>query len=97
MITGKQRSYLRSLANGLEAIFRIGKNGIDDELLNGLDKALEARELIKVKILNNNELSAKEACKIVCNKLKCEPVQCIGNNFVIYKKSSKKPKIEMPY
>ena len=61
MITSKQRSYLRSLSNNITPIFQIGKGGIDDNMLQAIDSALEARELIKISILNNSDYGAREA------------------------------------
>ena len=96
MLTGKQRSYLRSLAHNLDPIFQIGKNGIEDNFLIQVDEALEARELVKIKILNNSDFEAREASDLICEKLKCEGIQAIGKKFVLYRKSLKKPKIEIP-
>lgn len=96
MITGKQRAYLRGLANTMDPIFQIGKNGIEDTFLNQLEEALEARELIKVKVLENSGLAAREASDEICNAIGCEGIQAIGSKIVLYKKSSKKPKIELP-
>lgn len=96
MLTGKQRAYLRSLANGLEPIFQIGKYGIEDNFLKQVSEALEARELIKIKVLENSGLDTREASNRICEKLGCEGVQAIGTKMVLYKQSSKKPKIEIP-
>lgn len=96
MITSKQRSYLRGLAHNIVPIFQIGKMGIEDNFLKQVDLALEARELIKLTVLNNSGLTAREASEILCDELSCEGVQVIGNKLVLYRKSSKKPKIELP-
>ncbi len=96
MITGKQRAYLRGLANSMDPIFQIGKNGIEDTFLKQVEEALEARELLKIKVLENSEYSARDASDEICNAIGCEGVQAIGSKLVIYKKSSKKPKIELP-
>ena len=93
MITSKQRATLRSLANTLEPIFQIGKLGIEENFICQLDSALEARELIKIKVLENSGLTAREASQILCDELKCEGVQIIGSKVIIYRKSTKKPKI----
>ena len=89
MLTGKQRAYLRSRANDLQPIIQIGKNGINDALIELITDALDTHELIKINVLETAFLSAREACDIVVEKTKCEPVQCIGYKFVIYKRSSK--------
>ena len=89
MLTGKQRAYLRSQANDLQPIVQIGKNGINDALIELVCDALDTHELVKIKVLETAFLSAREACDIIVEKTKCEPVQCIGYKFVIYKRSSK--------
>ena len=96
MITGKQRAYLRGLANELSPIFQIGKNGIEENFLIQVSQALEARELIKIKVLENSGLESREASDMICKSIKCEGVQAIGNKIVLYKKSKNKPKIELP-
>jgi RNA-binding protein len=96
MITGKQRAYLRGLANNLDPIFQIGKNGIEENFLKQISDALEARELIKIKVLENSGLSAREVSNEICEKIGCEGIQAIGSKIVLYKKSLKKPKIEIP-
>ncbi|EQB88283.1 RNA-binding protein YhbY [bioreactor metagenome] len=96
MITTKQRSYLRSLANNIEPIFQVGKGGIEENFLKQVDQALEARELIKIKALNNSGITAREASDIICEELGCEGIQAIGSKLVLYRKSSKNPKIELP-
>ncbi len=95
MITGKQRSYLKSLANKIEPIVHIGKGGITQNILNQISEALEARELVKVKLLDTSMLNAKDTANEVCNALNAEYVQSIGNRFVIYKASEKNRKIEL--
>ncbi|MFL0247447.1 ribosome assembly RNA-binding protein YhbY [Candidatus Clostridium stratigraminis] len=96
MITSKQRSFLRSLSNGLEPLFQIGKGGIEEAFLKQLKDALEARELIKIKVLSNSGYDTREASDIICKAIGCEGIQAIGSKIVLYKKSEKKPKIELP-
>lgn len=96
MINSKQRSYLRSLANRLEPIFQIGKGGIEENLLSQLSDALEAREIIKINVLETSGLSPREASDIICSKLHAEGIQAIGNKLTIYRRSEKKPRIELP-
>lgn len=96
MITSKQRAYLRGLANTMAPIFQVGKNGIEETFLKQVEEALEARELIKIKVLENSYLSAREASNEICEAIGCEGVQAIGSKIVLYKKSSKKPVIELP-
>ena len=93
MITTKQRAALRAMANSIEPIFQIGKNEIGPELITEIYNALEARELIKLTVLKNSGLTAREACGEIRSRTGAEPVQCIGNKLVIYKKSRKHQKI----
>lgn len=79
----------------LDAIFQIGKGGITDETVKQLANALEARELIKVKVLETSPYTAREAAEEVAEATGAECVQVIGNKFVLYKRSEKKPKIEL--
>jgi RNA-binding protein len=90
MLTGKQRSYLKGLANSLETIMQIGKGGVTENVLKQIDDALNARELIKIKILNNSMLSAKDTANEIAESLRAEYVQSIGNKFVLYKESKEK-------
>ncbi len=98
MITTKQRAYLRGLGSTLTPIFQIGKGGIEENFLIQVSQALEARELIKIKVLENSGLDTREASDMICKAIKCEGVQAIGNKIVLYKQSSnvKKRKIELP-
>ncbi len=96
MISSRQRSYLRGLANTMEPIFQVGKNGIEETFLKQIEDALEAREIIKLKVLNNSGITAREASDIICEEIRCEGVQAIGSIFVLYKRSKNKPKIELP-
>lgn len=94
MLKGKGRSYLRSLGNNLNPIMQIGKNNIDDAVILQISDAIAANELIKISILKNSILSAREACDYICEKIGAEPVQVIGNKFIIFKKADKDSKFE---
>ena len=87
MITGKQRAYLRKMAHQLEPIFQIGKEGVTDAFIDGLNKALTKREIVKVHILETAMLDTRDTCNYVAERLGAEPVQAIGNKFIIYRKS----------
>ncbi|SHJ82425.1 ribosome assembly RNA-binding protein YhbY [Paramaledivibacter caminithermalis] len=95
MLTSKQRAYLKGLANNIEAIAYIGKEGITEGVLKQLDDALEARELIKVSIQKNSILDTKEAANEVARLTRSEVVQAIGRKFVLYRKSKEDSKIEL--
>lgn len=96
MLTSKQRAYLRGLANSIDTIGQIGKDGITESVIASVEAALSSRELIKMRVLETSLMTAREACTEICEALSAEPVQCIGTRFVIYKKSSEKPRIELP-
>lgn len=98
MITSKQRAYLRGLANKTEPIFQIGKSGVGEEMINQLSNALEARELIKIHVLENAMLDVKQTCNEVAERLGAEPIQAIGSKFVLYRPAQKpqERKIELP-
>lgn len=96
MLTSKQRAFLRSKANGLDAIFQVGKGGINDNLISQLSDALEARELIKINVLESSMLTTREASEEICRLTLAEPVQCVGAKVVIYRASSKDPQIKLP-
>lgn len=96
MLTGKQRSYLKSLAHHEKPITQIGKGGITDAFVEQLDLALEARELVKISILETSLLDAKETANQLAEMLHAEFVQAIGNRFVLYRQSRKNPKIQLP-
>ena len=95
MITSKQRAYLRALAQALDPIFQIGKSGITEETANQISAALEARELIKARVLDNSGYTAKEAASEIAEAVGCDVVSCVGTRFVLYKESTKKKRIEL--
>ena len=97
MLTSKQRSFLRGKANTIDSIFQIGKGGINGNLIKQLDDALEVRELIKIHVLPNAEDDIRDIFHELATELSAEEVQLIGSRFVLYRKSTKNPKIELPY
>lgn len=86
-MTSKQRSYLKSLAVKLDTIFQIGKGGITDELCTQLLNALNARELIKIKVLETSPNSAKETAEMISEEIDAQVVQVIGTKIVLYRVS----------
>jgi len=88
-ITSKQRSKLKSLAATMQPIAQIGKGGITDNLLKTLSDALEARELIKVNILQNSEDDALNLAENVADLLEAIPVAVIGRKAIFYRRSSR--------
>ncbi len=95
MITSKQRAKLRAIANGTDTIFQIGKGGINEMLIKQVDEALTARELIKLRVLENSLVFAREAATEISEATNSDVVQVIGTRFVLYRKNNKNPKIEL--
>ena len=96
-LTSKQRAQLRALANGIDPVVHIGKEDMGDNLIRQADEALEARELIKCKVLENSMLTAREACAELARRTRSEEVQVIGTKFVLYRQhyDKSKRKIEL--
>lgn len=96
MLTNKQKSYLRSLAQSERAIFQVGKDGISDALINTLMDALKARELVKLSVLKTAPTDdLKELAFDLARLSRSEVVQIIGRTIILYKKG-KEPKILLP-
>lgn len=95
MLTGKQKRFLRSKAHHLNPIFQIGKNGVTPEVLHQITEALEARELIKVNVLQNCE-QTKEEIEAIFEQQPFEIVQKIGHIFVLYAESVDHKKLHLP-
>ena len=96
MITSKQRAYLRSQANALTAIMQIGKGGISENLSKTISDALEARELIKLHVLENSGEDPYVLLQELAAELEAETVAVVGRKIVLYRASKKHPTIELP-
>lgn len=96
MLNSKQRAYLRGLSNKIDSIFQIGKGGVSPELIEAIDEALEARELIKCTVLNNCMEDIKYIASAISERTKSDVVQVIGKKVVIYRQSKERPVIELP-
>ena len=95
MLTSKQRASLRGMANTIDTILYIGKDGITDNTVKEAYDALAARELIKCAVPQGCALPAREALDELCGRVHAEPVQCIGRRFVMYRRSRENHKIEL--
>ena len=91
-MNSKDRAFLRGKANTMEAIFQIGKGGVSDNLVKQLIDALEARELIKITVLDTCEYEAKELGEIISAKTNSTLVQVVGKKITLYKKKKKDSK-----
>ena len=89
-LTSKQRAQLRGLANSIDTILHIGKDGVGENLIKQADDALEARELIKGKVLENSLLSAREGAEELARATRSQVVQVIGTKFVLYRETHSK-------
>jgi len=96
MLTSKQRSYLRGLANTEPAIVHVGKNGIDGPLIKQARDAIVARELIKGKVQKNSLETSQEVAESLAESLKAEIVCVMGSTFVLFKRNPQDMKIEIP-
>ncbi len=96
MLTSKQRAYLRSLGHELDPVFLVGKGGLSEQITKELDDVLEARELIKVRVLKSCLEDRGEMADKIAEELGADVVQKIGHSFLLYRESMKKPQIELP-
>jgi RNA-binding protein len=95
MLSSKQRAYLRGMAAMYDTIFQVGKGGISENMCEQISNALEARELIKLRVLENSEYTAKEAAEEIAEKVGADVVQVIGTRFVLYRESIDNKKIDL--
>ncbi len=92
-MNSKDRAYLRSLANTITPIIQVGKIGVNDNLIKQVDDALEARELIKINVLETSPLEADEIAVQIAEKVNCTVVQVLGRKITLYRKRVKDSKI----
>jgi RNA-binding protein len=96
MLTGKQKRFLRSKAHHLNPIFQVGKGGVNDNLIKQIGEALEARELLKVSVLQNCDEDRDEVASVLSKGARAELVQVIGNTIVLYKESRENKQLQLP-
>lgn len=96
MLTGKQKRYLRSKAHHLSPIFQVGKGGVNDNMVKQVNEALEARELMKISILQNCDVDRESVAERLVTGTKAELVQIIGNMIILYKESRENKQIVLP-
>ena len=94
MLTSKQRSTLRGIASKYETILQVGKGGISEALVQQVKDALRKRELIKMRVLDNCPLDAREAAEELAARTGSEVVQVIGRRFVLFLRNSKEPVVQ---
>ncbi len=96
MLTGKQRSYLRALAQKTDPSVLIGKNGVTENVIGEIDTLLEHRELVKVKVQESADIDIKETANDIAGRLDAEFVQAIGRRFTLYRRAKEDPVIVLP-
>ena len=95
MLTGKQKSYLRGIAQTDKAIYQIGKDSLRDNLFTTVDNAQRTRELVKISVLKTAPDDTKELAFDLARQTKSEVVQVIGRTIILYRRA-KEPKILLP-
>ncbi len=95
MLTSKQRAKLRGMANTIPALYQVGKDGITENIVEQFQNALEARELIKVHVLENAMTDTRAVAEEAARRTGAQTVQVIGSKFILYKQSRENPRIEL--
>ena len=96
MLTSKQRAYLRGLGQSCPAIMQVGKGGITENLVKTVSDALEARELVKLSVLDNCGEEPRMILDALCEALDADGVSCVGKKIVLYRESKEKKTIILP-
>lgn len=92
-MTSKQRAYLKSLANGLEPVFQVGKSSLTPEFTEAVNEAFNTKELLKIAVLKNCADDPKEIAAVIAERTHSQVVQVIGKKIILYRPDKKKPKI----
>ncbi len=95
MLNSRQRAQLRGLANTMETIFQVGKGGVNDNIIKQTDDALEARELIKLRVLETCPTTSRETADEIAERVGADVVQVIGSRFILYRESKDNKQIKL--
>lgn len=95
-LTGKQKSFLRTMGMELSPVVNIGKEGLTPMVVTATREVIQKRELIKVRVLQNCEEEPQQAIETLAERCDSELVQVIGRNGLLYRRNREKPKIELP-
>lgn len=95
-LTSKQRAYLKSLANGIDPVFQVGKSSLTPEFTESVGNAFNTRELLKIAVLKNCADDPKELAQMIAERTHSNVVQVIGKKIILYKPDKKDPKIVLP-
>ncbi|HFU9547069.1 TPA: ribosome assembly RNA-binding protein YhbY [Streptococcus agalactiae] len=90
MLTSKQRAFLKSEAHSMKPIIQIGKNGLNNQIKTSVRNALDARELIKVTLLQNTDEDIHDVAEVLEDEIGCDTVLKIGRILILYKESARK-------
>ncbi|HEN2259895.1 TPA: ribosome assembly RNA-binding protein YhbY [Streptococcus agalactiae] len=90
MLTSKQRAFLKSEAHSMKPIIQIGKNGLNDQIKTSVRNALDARELIRVTLLQNTDEDIHDVAEVLEDEIGCDTVLKIGRILILYKESARK-------
>lgn len=90
MLTSKHRAFLKSEAHSMKPIIQIGKNGLNDQIKTSVRNALDARELIKVTLLQNTDEDIHDVAEVLEDEIGCDTVLKIGRILILYKESARK-------
>ncbi len=95
MLNSRQRAQLRAMANDMETILQVGKGGINENTIKQVKDALEARELIKLRVLETSPTNSRETADQIAEAAECDVVQVIGTRFILYKESKNNKTIKL--
>ncbi len=95
MLNSRQRAQLRGMANDYETILQVGKSGISENTIKQVNDALEARELIKLRVLETCPLNSRAAADELAMATKADVVQVIGSRFILYRESKDNKTIKL--
>lgn len=95
MLNSRQRAQLRAMANDMETILQVGKGGINENTIKQVRDALEARELIKLRVLETCPTNSRETADLLAEAIECDVVQVIGTRFILYKESKNNKTIKL--
>lgn len=95
MLNSRQRAQLRAMANDMETILQVGKGGINENTVKQVRDALEARELIKLRVLETSPTNSRETADQIAAAVECDVVQVIGTRFILYKESKNNKTIKL--
>ena len=95
-LTGKQRRHLRALGHALPVVAQVGKGGLTDAFVDGVDQALATHELVKLKLLDTADLDRHQAADELARRTRAEVAQVLGNTILLYRPDPDQPRIELP-